>query len=204
MKAKVQLVPEYPAKYTGEYNGRKITMIPAFDPNKWCLGYDDTDGKSVFAAAAQVPDVISSMLEDAGYDLRSVVWSEVESKRCGFNPFKKFDRPDHWKNFCQSVYFFKNEDADLIKIGESTNHVRRIGQWSQITKSALVLLGVMDGDHNTESAIHKRFAHLRVTGEWFKEHESIRDSIAEFCYMPPAFTKPVRRRKPYKKWWQNS
>lgn len=204
MKAKVQLIPEYPAKYTGEYDGRRITMIPAFDPNKWYFSYDDTEGKSVFAAHAHTSEVISDMLEDAGYDLRSVVWDEAESKICGFNPFKKFDRPDHWKTFCQSVYFFRNEDADLIKIGESTNHVRRIGALSYVAKSTLVLLGVMDGDHDTEAAIHKRFAHLRVTGEWFKEHESIRDFIAEYCYMPPTFPKTLKQRKSYKKWWHNS
>lgn len=200
MKAKVLLIPEYPTKYVGVYGEQKIIMVPAFYPGKWYLSYSSSDNETVFVALAQPPDAISSILEDAGYDLRHVVWSESESKTHGFNPFKKFDRPDHWKSFCPSVYFFKNEETGLIKIGESSNYIERVECLSSQNKTTLFLLGVMDGDYSMESAIHKRFSHLRSSGEWFVDHESIRKFIAEYCYMPPSFLVKVQRKRKYAYW----
>jgi hypothetical protein len=42
-----------------------------------------------------------------------------------------------------------------LSIMQSNNHVR------------LVLMRVLDGDIYVERALHQRFAHLRLHGEWF-------------------------------------
>lgn len=208
MKAKVLLIPDDSTKYTGDYGDRKIIMIPAFEPNKWYLSYDDNEGISVFAAKYHCADVISDILTGENYDLRYVEWNEEQSRRFGFNPFKKFDREDHWKKFTPSIYFFYDESTTRIKIGTSENHLNRMRHLNVEHNKDLILLGVMDGDYQSESIIHNIFIDLRVTGEWFKDNDTIRDFVTEYCYMPPAFQRPVKRKtrttKIQNAWWRHS
>lgn len=59
-----------------------------------------------------------------------------------------------------SVYFAQREN--LIKIGWSDNVHNRMGALQA------KLIGSLPGGRTTEAAMHKRFAHLHVQGEWFE------------------------------------
>lgn len=58
-----------------------------------------------------------------------------------------------------SVYFAERDG--LIKIGVSRSPATRC----QALRARL--LGEVEGDYKTERQFHRRFAHLRVHGEWF-------------------------------------
>jgi hypothetical protein len=81
------------------------------------------------------------------------------------------------------VYFIT--DGDLIKIGFSAAPKVRIKDIKSPTGKPLSLIGSVTAHPYDERIIHKRFTHLRVTGEWFEPDDELR-----------AFIEAVRRRKP--------
>jgi hypothetical protein len=61
-----------------------------------------------------------------------------------------------------SVYFAQKRKGGLIKIG-----------WSRSVETRMAavrakVVGAIPGERKVEKALHERFAHLRVRGEWFK------------------------------------
>lgn len=64
------------------------------------------------------------------------------------------------------VYFVRTRER--IKIGMSTNVDERLKALSTMCPTPLELLAVVEGAHAEESQLHRRFAHLRLHGEWFR------------------------------------
>ncbi len=66
-----------------------------------------------------------------------------------------------------SVYFAQRKTNGLIKIG-----------WSRSVKVRMSavrakVIGAVPGEREVELSLHKRFAHLRVRGEWFKPDDEL-------------------------------
>lgn len=61
-----------------------------------------------------------------------------------------------------SVYFAQRKAGGLIKIGWSRSVKLRVGA------VRAKLIGAIPGGRTEEKVIHKRFARLRVRGEWFR------------------------------------
>lgn len=70
-----------------------------------------------------------------------------------------------------SVYFARR--GKLIKIGWSRNVRYRVSELKA------KLIGTVPGDRAEEKALHARFAHLRVRGEWFKKDEELLNYIRD-------------------------
>ncbi len=71
------------------------------------------------------------------------------------------------------VYFLELQAPSLpIKVGVSAFLDKRVGQMSGYPWD-VVLMGTVEGDRVLEQAIHRRFAHLRMRGEWFKRNTDI-------------------------------
>jgi hypothetical protein len=66
-----------------------------------------------------------------------------------------------------SVYFAQRRKGGLIKIGWSRNVKYRMANLQA------KVIGAVPGTRKTEVAMHKRFADLRVRGEWFKADEKL-------------------------------
>ena len=66
-----------------------------------------------------------------------------------------------------SVYFAQRAADGLIKIGCS----RSVNVRMQNIRAKLI--GAVPGDRAIEVLFHKRFAHLRVRGEWFKPGDDL-------------------------------
>jgi hypothetical protein len=64
------------------------------------------------------------------------------------------------------VYFIS--DGDAIKIGHSIGTKGRLAGLQTANPKRLRLMGEIPGTCHDERALHKRFAHLRLTGEWFQ------------------------------------
>lgn len=78
-----------------------------------------------------------------------------------------------------SVYFIHDPKTDLVKIGFSQTPHLRVTNIRHETKSKVVLLAAYDGTHEQEQAEHKRWAHLRAHGEWFKPSSDLFAYIAD-------------------------
>lgn len=71
------------------------------------------------------------------------------------------------------IYFIQDTHSRSIKIGVSDTPVARLKALQTAHSSRLVLIGVMDGTHIQEQALHQLFTRKR--GEWF---EPTRDLLA--------------------------
>lgn len=66
------------------------------------------------------------------------------------------------------IYFVQGENSQRIKIGFSKDPVKRIAALATGCPEPIKVLGAIDGSQAGERALHLKFAHLRVVGEWFR------------------------------------
>lgn len=94
----------------------------------------------------------------------------------------------------QWVYFLRDPNK-RIKIGISANPHQRMKGMRTDNPEKLELLGVIpNATEETERAMHLKFAHLRLSGEWFRECEELLSYIEGNAEkMPPP--EPKRRRQ---------
>lgn len=75
------------------------------------------------------------------------------------------------------TYAIMNPDSGLIKIGKTNRLQTRVSALQTGAGRELAVIGTIAGDH--ERQLHRRFAHLRAFGEWFRDSEiQIRDLFA--------------------------
>lgn len=77
------------------------------------------------------------------------------------------------------VYFVQAGEDGLVKIGCASDVASRLATLQTGSPEPLRLLGVTAGGKSAESALHRRFAHLRVRGEWFVAAEELLGYIQE-------------------------
>jgi len=187
VKAKVVLQPDYLVAYVGIYEGRRIELVPAFGDNDWYLSFTNQSGEQRRVVRANSPDYLSQVLENQGFDLRYVEWSDRPSKRHGVNPFLLIDNQKHWDELSPNVYFLKNNESGLIKIGYTEDYEGRIMQLSYQFKARLELLGLIHGGRSEEKEVHGMFSSIRADREWFADCDDLRKFISEYCYISPFF-----------------
>lgn len=73
------------------------------------------------------------------------------------------------------IYFL--ECDGLIKIGCSQDPQRRQYRLNTGNPKAIQWLGAVPGSRRDEAALHRRFRHVRVRGEWFRPDEELRAVI---------------------------
>lgn len=75
------------------------------------------------------------------------------------------------------IYFAATNDG-RVKIGVTDRDpALRLKELSESLPRPLDLLGVVEGDHRFERAIHSHLAEYRIVGEWFQDCESVRRSV---------------------------
>jgi hypothetical protein len=77
------------------------------------------------------------------------------------------------------VYFIGAENG-LVKIGWAVSPGLRLASLQTGSPLRLRLLASKPGSRTDESDLHRRFAHLRVHGEWFKPDDELHAYLAEF------------------------
>jgi hypothetical protein len=78
------------------------------------------------------------------------------------------------------VYLIASEDSGLIKIGSAANPVTRLRSLQTGSAERLHLVCTLEGSRVEEAELHRRFAHLRVRGEWFRPDPV----LAAICDVP--------------------
>lgn len=77
------------------------------------------------------------------------------------------------------VYFIS--DGEAVKIGFSEKPLRRIKGLQSGHPKPLTLLGTIPASVMDEMALHKRFDHLRIQGEWFRATLELTIYATDLC-----------------------
>lgn len=85
------------------------------------------------------------------------------------------EKPTSW------VYFIQAATGD-VKIGYAGNPRSRMADMQTAHSKPLKLLGAIPGDMTVERSLHKKFAHLRLMGEWFKPEPILMSFIEGACF----------------------
>jgi len=89
------------------------------------------------------------------------------------------------------IYFIQQGLNGPIKIGTTGDVSMRLKNLQCANPCSLRLVGVVDGEVGEEEAIHARFKHRRIRGEWFKGSADLCKYIDELPLHPG--TAPVRK-----------
>lgn len=65
------------------------------------------------------------------------------------------------------MYVIGSPASTLVKIGHSNKVSKRLADIQRMSPVSLSVLWTTEGGSTLESALHRRFSHLRVYGEWF-------------------------------------
>lgn len=76
------------------------------------------------------------------------------------------------------IYFVHSPESARVKIGYTTDPDKRIYGLQTASPSALEALAIITGTVVDERELHRRFAHLRVHREWFRDCDELREYIA--------------------------
>lgn len=87
------------------------------------------------------------------------------------------------------IYFIQQGNDGPIKIGHTTNVIRRLKSLQIGNPNWLQVLATAHGGHPLESELHARFQHLRLIGEWF---EPAPELITYIRNIKSAFGRPQR------------
>lgn len=82
------------------------------------------------------------------------------------------------------VYFIATADEQFLKIGCSVDVESRLKNLQTSQHARLRLLGIIEGDEEVEAQWHRRFRHLRQSGEWFRYTGDLRDAIQSEVAVP--------------------
>lgn len=76
------------------------------------------------------------------------------------------------------IYFIRNGDSNLIKVGYcSGDPMKRLQAMQTGNPHQLILIGYREGDKSMERKIHSWFKANRVRGEWFHQDGYVWDTI---------------------------
>jgi hypothetical protein len=102
-------------------------------------------------------------------------WRDIENKK------KLKNEKERIKSLAENgglvTYFIQGQVMRLIKIGLAKNISERLNTLQCGSPDNLVVLKTISG--NVERVYHKRFAHFRLHGEWFRPAPELLEFIKE-------------------------
>lgn len=75
------------------------------------------------------------------------------------------------------IYFIRNITTGNIKIGFSDTPKKRLKELQTGSADKLILMKTIDGDTETEAALHTKFASCRLEGEWFRPADELLEFV---------------------------
>lgn len=75
--------------------------------------------------------------------------------------------------------YFVSDSCGSIKIGISSDVAQRLVGLGTANAGALQLLGAVDGDRSQERQVHSTLSDYRVSGEWFRDCDTVRSLITD-------------------------
>lgn len=77
------------------------------------------------------------------------------------------------------IYFVKCGDFVKVGISNPQSLLGRLETLQTGSPTTYEVLGTIPGDHADEVALHRRFAHLRARGEWFRMTPELVEYLAD-------------------------
>jgi Meiotically Up-regulated Gene 113 (MUG113) protein len=84
------------------------------------------------------------------------------------------------------VYLIGSESSPLVKIGRTTDLLRRLADIQNMSPVKLTVLWRTEGSAGLETALHRHFKAQRVHGEWFDFPD--RDALEQVVRALPGLT----------------
>jgi hypothetical protein len=112
---------------------------------------------------------------------------------------------DVW-TFGEVVYFVRDPDTGLIKIGHTCRIGLRLRQLNARRVRPLVVVATTPGARKLEGYLHAHLFDLRVSGEWFEPGPALCKIIGEIvvgCFDPasiPVAKNPIRSQSALQSW----
>src|SRR3972149_6243576 len=78
------------------------------------------------------------------------------------------------------IHFISCDALSLIKIGRSADVNKRLSHLQISVGAELRIIKAVPADPWVEIAVHSKFQHIRVRGEWFRADKELLDFIANF------------------------
>lgn len=90
-----------------------------------------------------------------------------------------------------SVYIIRAGDTGKVKIGFTADSIaaRRLAKMQTDNPERLVVIRWLAGGYDTETDLQRRYAHLRVRGDWFRYCDTMLGDLG----IPDAPPPPIRR-----------
>jgi hypothetical protein len=102
------------------------------------------------------------------------ILKDIERRIC--KALRRADGPRPWLR--TRVYFITTADEQFLKIGVSVDVESRLKNLQTSQPAKLRLVGIIEGDEEVEAKWHRRFRHLRTSGEWFRYADDLQAAIA--------------------------
>lgn len=79
-----------------------------------------------------------------------------------------------------TIYFVRRYSDGAIKIGWTSDVVRRLTELRKLNEEPVVLIALIPGDKTSERSLHARFSDERLdpNNEWFRQSDRLREFIA--------------------------
>lgn len=77
------------------------------------------------------------------------------------------------------VYFIEAIGAAAVKIGTAADLKKRLNTLQTASPMPLRVLGTTPGGRDAEQTLHRRFAHLKLRGEWFRAEPELLSFIRD-------------------------
>jgi hypothetical protein len=126
----------------------------------WADGLEGIPGEDCLVSYIMAPHALDYLDDSCCYEYELI----------NSNDFKE-DLP---RSF---VYFILAKVLNRIKIGLSDNPKQRLRQLATGAPCSLELLKIIPGDLVLERRLHRQFAHIRHSGEWFEATDELRSWI---------------------------
>ena len=135
----------------------------------------DIGAKSVADSDVIVDEMTDDDVTSYG-TLRDSFLHALTTKTRSIERIRKASADDKTSLGGEVVYFVANEQG-LIKIGTSANVEKRMDALQTSSPSKLTLMLTVPGGVELETLLHRRFKHLRESGEWFNGTKELKTFI---------------------------
>lgn len=139
-----------------------------YDCNTYSSGLIHTETLELIRKAAT-----KSIKHNKKYNITSEVISKLDKEYADevMADFGKINPPKPKQ--LTDLYLILDTERNTVKIGISKDSKKRLSQLQCSNTSILKLIYVIKNKSDLEVGLHKKFSHLRVSGEWFINSDEI-------------------------------
>ncbi len=149
--------------------------------------YDEKAARLVAIQIERAQVILDILKDDASGSLERLLAEHLSAR----GAIVKDKKPVGTKG---RVYFVECKARGLIKIGFTTDMLKRMRSLKTSATDELTLIGSFEATRRREQSLHQRHLKQRKFGEWFLDCPEVRESIAEYLECKPAESHTASKR----------